>query len=50
MDAANALLGALAGEEERWTRQSREFDDTIQRLTGKMPRHRHLTHCHEASE
>ena len=34
MDAANALLGALAGEEERWTRQSREFDDTIQRLTG----------------
>ena len=36
MDAANALLGALAGEEERWTRQSREFDDTIQRLTGAL--------------
>ena len=36
MDAANALLGALAGEEERWTRQSREFDDIIQRLTGML--------------
>ena len=41
MDAANALLGALAGEEERWTRQSREFDDTIQRLTGAMQRAYH---------
>ena len=34
MDAANALIGALAGEEVRWTQQSKEFDDTIQRLTG----------------
>jgi Microtubule-binding stalk of dynein motor len=35
MDSANALLGALAGEEARWTQQSKEFDDTIQRLTGQ---------------
>ncbi|KAK9865923.1 hypothetical protein WJX84_001850 [Apatococcus fuscideae] len=34
MDSANALLSALAGEETRWTEQSKEFDDTIQRLTG----------------
>ena len=40
MDAANTLLGALAGEEARWTQQSRQFDDTIQRLTGQ------LSHCH----
>ena len=40
MDSANALLSALAGEEGRWTQQSKEFDDTIQKLTGKhiMPR------------
>ncbi|CAL8466541.1 g6077 [Coccomyxa elongata] len=34
MDTANALLGALAGEETRWTEQSKAFDDQIQRLTG----------------
>lgn len=34
MDSANALLTALAGEEVRWTAQSKEFDLTIQRLTG----------------
>jgi dynein heavy chain len=34
MDAANALISALAGEEVRWTQQSKEFDDMIQRLTG----------------
>ncbi len=34
MDTANALLGALAGEETRWTEQSKAFDDRIQRLTG----------------
>lgn len=32
MDSANALLSALAGEEGRWTQQSKEFDDTIQKL------------------
>ncbi len=39
MDSANALLSALAGEEGRWTQQSKEFDDTIQKLTGV---HAHL--------
>ncbi|KAK9841874.1 hypothetical protein WJX81_008571 [Elliptochloris bilobata] len=34
MAAANALLGALAGEEGRWTQLSKDFDDQIQRLTG----------------
>lgn len=34
MDGANALLGALAGEEARWTEQSKAFDDQISRLTG----------------
>jgi len=34
MDGATALLGALAGEEARWTNQSKEFDNSIQRLTG----------------
>lgn len=34
MDSANALIGALAGEEVRWTQQSKDFDRTIQRLTG----------------
>jgi dynein heavy chain len=34
MDSANALITALAGEEVRWTAQSKEFDQTIQRLTG----------------
>ena len=36
MDSANALLSALAGEEGRWTQQSKEFDDTIQKLTGQQ--------------
>ena len=36
MDAANALLGALAGEEARWTQQSQAFDDHILRLTGAV--------------
>ena len=35
MDSANALLSALAGEEGRWTQQSKEFNDTIQKLTGE---------------
>lgn len=35
MEGANALLGALAGEEARWTEQSKAFDDRIQRLTGR---------------
>jgi len=34
MDSANALIGALGGEEIRWTAQSAEFDSQIQRLTG----------------
>lgn len=34
MDSANALIGALAGEEARWSAQSKEFDQTIQQLTG----------------
>ena len=34
MDSANALINALAGEEVRWTQQSKEFDDQIARLTG----------------
>ena len=39
MDSANALLSALAGEEGRWTQQSKEFDDTIQKLTGEPCSH-----------
>ncbi|KAJ9508838.1 hypothetical protein QJQ45_028152, partial [Haematococcus lacustris] len=34
MDSATALINALAGEEARWTAQSKEFDTQIQRLTG----------------
>merc|ERR1719183_3116227 len=34
MDSANALITALGGEETRWTQQSQEFEDEIQRLTG----------------
>jgi dynein heavy chain len=34
MDAANALIGALGGEEARWTALSRAFDDQIARLVG----------------
>jgi dynein heavy chain, axonemal len=36
MNAANALLNALADEEARWTLQSKEFDVTISRLSGKL--------------
>ena len=39
MEGANALLGALAGEETRWTEQSQAFDDRIQRLTGVSRSH-----------
>jgi dynein heavy chain len=34
MDAASTLINALAGEEVRWTEQSKQFDLQIQRLTG----------------
>lgn len=34
MEAANHLISALAGEEARWTEQSKMFDDTINRLIG----------------
>jgi len=34
MDSANALITALGGEETRWTQQSQEFANEIQRLTG----------------
>ena len=34
MDSATALITALAGEEVRWTEQSKQFDLQIQRLTG----------------
>ena len=42
MDDANALLGALAGEEARWTEQSKAFDDQIQRLTGSYTLYVHF--------
>lgn len=35
MEGANALLNALAGEEARWTEQSKAFADQVQRLTGR---------------
>ena len=34
MDAANRLIGGLAGEKRRWTAQSDAFADEIKRLTG----------------
>ena len=34
MDSATTLISALAGEEVRWTEQSKQFDLQIQRLTG----------------
>jgi dynein heavy chain len=34
MEAANHLINALAGEEARWTEQSKMFDDIINRLIG----------------
>ena len=42
MDDANSLLGALAGEEARWTEQSNAFDDQIQRLTGSYTSYVHF--------
>ena len=33
--ARTRCWGALAGEEARWTEQSKAFDDRIQRLTGR---------------
>ena len=35
-DTAGALLGALAGEEARWTAQAAEFNLQIQQLTGGL--------------
>jgi dynein heavy chain len=34
MDAANALINGLSGEKVRWTQQSKEFDDQIDKLVG----------------
>lgn len=34
MDAANALISALGGEEVRWKAQAAQFSDTINRLIG----------------
>ncbi len=34
MDAANALISALGGEEVRWKAQAAQFSDTISRLIG----------------
>merc|ERR1719409_1078138 len=36
MDAANKLIGGLAGEKVRWTAQSKEFATTIRRLVGDV--------------
>ena len=36
MDAANALIGGLAGEKMRWTKQLADFADTINRLVGDV--------------
>lgn len=45
MDSANSLLGALSGEEGRWTQQSSAFDTTIQRLTGEHKLHQLIAEC-----
>eukprot|EP00966_Prymnesium_polylepis_P243643 5634368-Prymnesium_polylepis.1 len=36
MNAANKLIGGLAGEKARWTQQSEAFADEIRRLTGDV--------------
>ena len=36
MDAANKLIGGLAGEKSRWTAQSEAFADETHRLTGDV--------------
>ena len=36
MNAANRLIGGLAGEKARWTSQSEAFADEIRRLTGDV--------------
>ena len=38
MDAANRLIGGLAGEQRRWTAQSVAFSDETRRLTGDLMR------------
>eukprot|EP00762_Andalucia_godoyi_P000483 ANDGO_03248.mRNA.1 Dynein gamma chain len=36
MESANNLIGALAGEKDRWTQQSKEFADRTRRLIGDV--------------
>lgn len=37
MDAAEALLSALAGEEARWNKQLQDFDVEMKCLIGSVP-------------